>query len=69
VPCRVSRKGVGSNIIKCNQCSQWIHGKCRCVSLKLHNAAGLRCTRCVDVQGQLFREVVAMKEIMIRLLD
>jgi len=29
--------------------------------------AGFRCTRCVD--GPLFREVVAMKEIMISSLD
>jgi len=27
-PCGGCRKGVDSNSIKCNQCSQWIHGRC-----------------------------------------
>jgi len=66
-PCRVCRKGVGSNGIKYNQCSQWIHERFTDVSGKLKNAAGFRCTRCVD--GQLFREVVAMEELMISSLD
>jgi len=38
--CGVCRKGVGSNCIKCIQCSQWCrgvtgHGRCRGVSGKL----------------------------------
>jgi len=33
----------------------------------LQKAAGFRCKRCVD--GQLFQEVVAMKEILISCLD
>jgi len=56
----VSWKGVGSNSIKCNQCSQWIHGRHSGVSGKLQNVAGFRCKWCVD--GQLFREVVAIEE-------
>jgi len=36
---------------------------CLGVSGKLQNAAGFKCNRCVN--GQLFREVAAMKEIMI----
>jgi len=53
--------------MKCNQCSQWIHGRCSGVSGKLQNVDGFRCKRCVD--GQLFQEVVAMKEIKISSLD
>jgi len=56
-----------SNSIKCNQCSQWIHGRCSGVSGKFQNAAGFRRKRCVD--GQLFSEDVAKKEIMISLLN
>jgi len=65
--CGVCRKGAGSNSIKCNQCSQWIHGRCSGVSGKLHNVADLLRKRCVD--GQLCREGLAVKEIMISSLD
>jgi len=43
------------------------YGRCSGLSGKLHNLASFRCKRCVD--GQLFQEVVAMKEIMISSLD
>jgi len=64
--CRFRMVGVGSNSIKCHQFSQWIHGRCSGVTGKLQNVAGFRCKRCVD---GLFREVVAMKDIMINSLD
>jgi len=60
----VCRKGVDS--IKCNRCSQCVHGGCSGVSIKM-NVAGILCKRYVD--GQLFREVVAMNEIMMCSLD
>jgi len=66
-PFGVCRKGVGSNSIKSNQCSQWIHESCSGLSGKLQHVAGFRCKTCVD--GQLFQKVVAMKEIMISSLD
>jgi len=38
-PFGVCKKGVGSGSINCNQCSQWIHGRCSVVSGKLQNGA------------------------------
>jgi len=42
-------------------------GRCSGLSGKLQNAAGFWCKKSVD--GHLFREVVAMKKIMISSLD
>jgi len=46
-PCGVSKKGFGSNSIKCNQCSQLIHGRFSDgrfsgVCGKLQNATGFQ---------------------------
>ena len=47
-PCGVCGKGVGSNSIRCNSCSAWVHKKCSGIAGKLKHADGYRCRRCVD---------------------
>jgi len=57
-PCGVCTKGVGSNSIKCNKCSRWIHERCSGVPDKLQIVTDFQCKRCVE--GQLVQEVVAV---------
>jgi hypothetical protein len=47
-PCRICRKGVGTNSIQCTSCHSWIHKKCSGISGKLKDIPDYRCRVCID---------------------
>jgi len=60
-PCKICRKGVGANSIKCTSCNAWIHQRCSGLSGPLQGVLGFRCGWCVN--GSPVKEVVQDTEI------
>jgi hypothetical protein len=60
-PCKICRKGVGANSIKCTSCNAWIHQRCSGLSGRLQGVLGFRCGWCAN--GSPGKEVVQDTEI------
>ena len=45
-PCGVCRKRVGVNLIKCEKCGKWVHGRCSGVHGALTNVTDFECETC-----------------------
>ena len=46
-PCRICKKGVGSNFMQCTSCNVWIHRRCSGISGQLQGISNFRWRCCV----------------------